>query len=595
MVVLGLSPNHDASVCIIIDGKIISAISRERLSRRKKDRYVTQRMLDYVLGEANITIDDVDYVAVTYWYKNPMEWVNKNEDFKLYISEEDIEIFSPRYSPNSFNPFKPITPKFVEGLGYEIEGDLVYLAPPFTYHPHDSVPIKFEVYGRVIPGWFVSHHHAHASSAFFTTNLERSAIFTADVTDINPYCSSLFAWGEGNRIETLSYPGVMIGHAYSLFTELLNIGSSLYKAGSTMGLAPYGTVDPEIKEKINEFIKSFWEKNFDGDEWRWVYNMFMQVTGKTVRRLNVQSPEAFYNEYVCDYFLENGADCKQGIDAAATIQYIFEETMFRFINKLYEETKKINDGNLCLAGGSFLNCTTNGKIHQRTPFQNVFPYPGAGDDGLSVGSALFVTHHILDIPRQTKSVPEVVYTGKKYETPEGGKPLDLEFVAKSINDGKLVAWFQGGSEFGPRALGNRSFLADPTSPTIRHYINYEIKKREWYRPFAPAVCVEDVEKYFDLKGESPYMLKICNVLTNKLPAVTHVDNSARVQTVKKTDNPKFYELLRTFEKYSGFPILLNTSLNLSDEPIVETPNDAIRLFYRSKTDILVINDSMWLK
>jgi carbamoyltransferase len=311
--------------------------------------------------------------------------------------------------------------------------------------------------------------------------------------------------------------------------------------------------------------------------------------------LNVQFPEAFYNEYVCDYFLKNGADCKDGIDAAATIQYIFEETMFRFINKLYEDTKKINDGNLCLAGGSFLNCTTNGKIHQRTPFQNVFPYPGASDDGLSVGSALFVTHHILDIPRQIKSVSEVVYTGKKYETPDGGIPLDLEFVAKSIDDGKLIAWFQGGSEFGPRAIGNRSFLANPTSPTMRDYINYQIKKREWYRPFAPAVCLEDVEKYFDLKGESPYMLKVCNVLTNKLPAVTHVDNSARVQTVKQSDNPKFYELLRTFEKYSGFPILLNTSLNLSDEPIVETPNDAIKLFYRSKTDILVINNSMWVK
>lgn len=595
MIVLGLSPNHDASVCIVIDGKIVSAITRERLSRKKKDRYVTQRMLDYVLNDAGITIDDVDYVAVTYWYKNDMPWVNPNEDFKLYISKDDIDIFSPRYSPSAHNPFEPQKPKYVEDLGYLIEDDMVFLAPPFTHHPHDSVPIKFKVYGRIIPGWFVSHHHAHAASAFFTTNLHRAAIFTLDVTDINPYCSSLFCWGEGNRIETLSYPGVMIGHAYSLFTELLTIGSSLYKAGSTMGLAPYGMVDPEIKNRISEFTKSFWEKNYDGDEWRWVYNLFMQVTGKTVKRLNVKYPDGFYTEYVCDYFVQNGPDCKESMNSAATIQYIFEETIFKFINKLYEDTKKINDDNLCLAGGSFLNCTTNGKIHQRTPFTNVIPYPGSGDDGLSVGSALFVTHHILDIPRTKKTVSEVVYTGREYSTPDGGIPLDLDFVAKSINDGKLVAWYQGRSEFGPRALGNRSFLANPKIESMRDYINYQIKKREWYRPFAPAVCVEDVNKYFDLEGESPYMLKICQVTTNKLPSITHVDNSARVQTVKQSDNPKFYELLRTFEKYSGVPVLLNTSLNLANEPIVETPNEAIKLFYSSKTDILVINDSMWVK
>jgi len=595
MVVLGLAPNHDASVCVVIDGKIVSAITRERLSRKKKDRYVTQRMVDYVLSDANITIDDVDYVAISYWYENRMDWVNENEDFKFYIHEDDAQIFSVKYTPNTNNPFEYEKPKLEKGLGYRIHDDLIYLAPPYTFHPHDSVRINFEMYGRVIPGWFVSHQHAHAASAFFTTNYERAAIFTADSTDINPYSCSLFAWGNKNRIETLSFPGVMVGHTYSLFTELLNIGHSLWKAGSTMGLAPYGKVDTDIVKNIDEYTKSFWEKKFDGDEWRWVYKLFMETTGKTIRRDVTEWPQGAYTDYFCDFFIQNGADCKEGMNAAATVQYVFEQTMFKFINQLYEDTKKINDGNLCLAGGSFLNCTTNGKIHLNTPFKNITPYPGAGDDGLSVGSALFVTHHILDIPRKNKTVSEVVYTGKVYETPDGGIPLDLEFVAKSLKEGKLVAWFQGGSEYGPRALGNRSFLANPQLKHMRDYINFQIKKREWYRPFAPAVCFEDVHKYFDLEGESPYMLKVCNVTTDKLPAVTHIDGSARVQTVKQCDNPKFYELLREFEKISGIPVLLNTSLNLSDEPIVETPKHALNLFYKSKTDILVINNSMWVK
>ena len=250
---------------------------------------------------------------------------------------------------------------------------------------------------------------------------------------------------------------------------------------------------------------------------------------------------------------------------------------------------------MCLAGGAFLNCTTNGKLVKNTPFKNISPYPGSGDDGLSVGCALYVSHHILDVERVKMTYSDVVYTGGEYNTPEGGMTLDMDYVAQEINNGKVVAWFQGRSEFGPRALGNRSFLANPKIPTMKDYINSEIKNREWFRPFAPAVCVENVNEYFDIEGESPYMLKICNVISNKLPSVTHVDGTARVQTVRYEDNPKFYELLRNFERYSDVPVLLNTSLNLSDEPIVETPEDALRLFHRSKTDILVINNSMWVK
>jgi carbamoyltransferase len=317
MVVLGLAPNHDSSVCIIVDGTIVAAITRERLSRKKKDRYVTQRMIDYVLSKANLTINDVDYVAISYWYENRMGWVNENEDFKFYVHEDDAQIFSVKYTPNTNNPFEYEKPLLHEGLGYRIHDDLIYLAPPYTFHPHDSIRINFEMYGRVIPGWFVSHQHAHAASTFYTSNFERAAIFTADSTDINPYSSSLFSWGCGNRLETLYYPGVMVGHAYSLFTELLNIGHSLWKAGSTMGLAPYGKVDVNIVKKIDEYTKSYWEKKFDGDEWRWVYKLFMETTGKTIKRDVVEYPQGAYTDYFCDFFIKNGSDCKEAMDAAA--------------------------------------------------------------------------------------------------------------------------------------------------------------------------------------------------------------------------------------------------------------------------------------
>jgi len=595
MVVLGISPNHDATVCIVQDGVILAAIARERLSREKKARHVTQKMIDYVLEKSNLTIDDVDYVALTYWFENRTAWKNENEELKLYVPEEHIHIFAPTFQADGHDLWHNYIPEFHEGKGYRIKEDLVYLAPPVTARPMECVPINLDIYQRTIPGWFISHHQAHAASTFYTSNFEKAAIFTMDSTDINPYSSSLFAYGFGNKMETLSYPGVMVSHTYGLFTELLNIGNALFKAGSTMGLAPYGKVNPDIIKNIDEYTKSFWERNFDGDDWRWVYKLFMATTGKIVRNLYPGYPQGTDTDFVCDYFTPDKSDSQEAMDAAATVQFIFEETVFRFLNKLYDDTKLYNDDNLCLAGGAFLNCTTNGKIHKRTPFKNVSPYPGAGDDGLSIGCALYVTHHIMDVPRVHKSVGEVVYTGKNYETPEGGRNLNLTYIAQSLNEGKVVAWFQGESEFGPRALGNRSFLANPTIPEMRDYINFEIKNREWYRPFAPVVCYEDADRYFDLEGESPYMLKICQVLTDELPAITHVDGSARPQTVRREDNSILYDLLRLFEKVSGHPVLLNTSLNLGGEPLVETPKDALRLFFSSKVDILVINDSMWTK
>jgi len=595
MIVLGISPNHDSSLCVVKDGKIIAALSRERLSRRKKDRYITRRMLNLVLDMADITLEQVDYVGITYWFENRMEWKTDLDELQIFVPDEQMFVFSSEYIAKGEHHHDKHELDYVEGLGYKIKEDLVFLNPPLSPRSFDFLRVNVQVSDRVIPGFFINHHVAHAASTFYTSNFDRSAIFTLDSTEANPYTSSYFGYGYGNKLETLYYPGVQVAHAYGMICELINLGPGLERAGVLMGLAPYGNVNLDVVKNINNYTQSWWERKDGGDDWRWVYKMFMDITGKVTYNSSRYKAEYTDMQYTYDNRKEFQSDGQEAMDVAATIQYIFEQTVFKFANQLYEDTKKINGGNLCLAGGGFLNCTTNGKIHKNTPFENVSPFPGSGDDGLSVGCALYVSHHLLDIPRIKMTAKDVVYLGGEYETPEGGQPLDLEYLAKELERGKVVAWFQGRSEFGPRALGNRSFLANPKIPNMRDYINLEIKDREWFRPFAPAVCVENVNEYFDIEGESPYMLKICNVLTDNLPSITHVDGSARVQTVRKEDNPKFYSLLRGFEKYSGVPVLLNTSLNLSDEPIVETPEHAIRLFNRSKTDILVINDSMWVK
>ena len=595
MVVLGISPNHDASLCIVKDGKILAAIARERFSRIKKDRFITAKMVEQLLDIANLKLEDIDCVGITYWFENRMEWKTELDELKIFVPHDQMFVFDSSFVASGEHHYNKKELHHFENLGYEITEDIIFLNPPITSRSFDFIKMNVLIAGRIFPGFFINHHVAHAASTFFTSNFEKSAIFTLDSTEANPYSSSYFGYGFKNKMETLYYPGVQVAHAYGMITELIGLGPALQRAGVMMGLAPYGVVDPDVAKNIEEYTKSSWERFDGGDDWRWVYRMFMNITGRILYSSGRNYADFIDMDFRFDHQENFQSDGTEAMNVAATMQYIFEQTIFKFANKLYEDTKKINGGNLCLAGGGFLNCTTNGKIKSNTKFTNVSPYPGSGDDGLSVGCALYVSHHILDVPRVTMKYSDVVYLGGSYETPDGGLELDMDFIAKELENGKVVAWFQGRSEFGPRALGNRSFLANPKIPTMRDYINFEIKDREWFRPFAPAVCVENVNEYFDIDGESPYMLKICNVTTDQLPSITHVDGSAMVQTVRHEDNPRFYELLRNFERYSGVPVLLNTSLNLRGEPIVETPEDAIQLFNNSKTDILVINDSMWVK
>ena len=279
------------------------------------------------------------------------------------------------------------------------------------------------------------------------------------------------------------------------------------------------------------------------------------------------------------------------MEIAATVQYLFEKSILDTVkNKISTYGSK----NLCLSGGSFLNCNVNSLIRDMDLFDNIHHCPASGDDGIASGFALYVAHHIFDEPRTTYSNSEIAYSGKEYSLT---KEVDYKKIAKLISDGNIVAWFTGGSEFGPRALGNRSLLADPRKAHNKEILNFTVKKREWFRPFAPSVLEEESHKWFYPNKPSPYMLYTYKVLQpEKIPAVTHVDNSSRIQTVSEDLNKHYYELIKAFFEITGVPMLLNTSLNGGGESLVESEEDALNLFNNNKNiDVLVLNGNIYSK
>lgn len=290
------------------------------------------------------------------------------------------------------------------------------------------------------------------------------------------------------------------------------------------------------------------------------------------------------------------SDSPKAQEVAASIQYVFEQTLLTNAQRLCEDTQNYSDGNLCLSGGSFLNSEANMLIKRESGFKRLHLFPGCGDDGTAVGSALFVAHSLAKFPRQVYASHELAYLGKSYPT-----PLDLpnatatnpHAIARMLADGKVVGLFHGRSEFGPRALGNRSILADPRRAEIKDYINSQVKQREWFRPLAPSVMSEFRYEWFECEDESPFMLLIAKVKKPEMiPAVSHIDETARVQTVAMGENPYFYSILSEFFALTDVPVLLNTSMNGNGEPLVETPNDALRFYQQGKVDALVINDKV---
>jgi len=539
-VILGLNWGHDGAAAVIRDGRLVSAVSLERITRIKKDSGISNALLSYVLEGAGVRAVDVTAIALA------------------------------AFIPSPGNPVR----LFRKG-GEEIVQPIFDLLGGDTFFE-----LEAELEGRRLPAFFINHHIAHCASAFFTSPFERAACLSVDASMIRPEACSIMAYGEGEDLRYLRCPGIMIGNAYSVFTGKLGLGPGLTKAGTLMGLAPYGQPNEVALERWRELGASFYERPYQQSDPVFIQYMWSLLSG--------EAPHTAYPPSL--------SDSPKAQEIAASIQYVFEQTLLSNAQRLYQDTQNYSGANLCLSGGSFLNSETNMLIKKESGFRNIHLFPGCGDDGTAVGSALFVAHTIGRHPRQRYSNAELMYLGRAYPTPfdlQDATEATPQSVAQLLADGKIVGLFQGRGEFGPRSLGNRSLLADPRRVEMKDFINAKVKRREWFRPFAPAVMAEFVYEWFDLEEESPFMLLIAKVKKQSIvPAVTHVDGTARLQTVTQRDNPFFYNVLSAFHALTDVPILLNTSMNGNGEPLVESPLDALRFYNEGTIDALVINNKL---
>lgn len=558
--ILGISAfYHDSAACLLGNGEIIAAAQEERFSRKKNDASFPKNSIDYCLRTAGISAQDINYVV---FYDKP--WLKFERLITTYLLS----------TPRGFRSFLQAMPSWLKQklwLPSVIEKELKIKNKPIL---------------------FTEHHQAHAGSAFYPSPFQKAAILTID--GVGEFATTSISRGTGNKIEQLKelhFPH-SLGLLYSAFTYFLGfkVNSDEYKI---MGLAPYGK--PKYKKLI---YKNLIDLKPDGsfhlniEYFDYLHGLKMTNTkfdklfGLGVRKKNEQLNQRHK-------------------DLASSIQEVTEEIVLRLAKHTYEITKQTN---LCLAGGVALNCVANGRLKKESLFKNIWIQPASGDAGGAIGAALTVWHEYLNKKKsqpkksalQKNSLLGPSYTNKEIKLFLDNNNIAYNFyknkkeaaktIAKFIAARKIIGLFQGAMELGPRALGNRSILADPRDPKMQSYLNNKIKFRESFRPFAPAVLAEDAKKYFKFDGESPYMLFAAQVIGNKIPAVTHLDNSARLQTVKQEDNPFFYEIIRSFKKISGCPIVINTSFNVREEPIVCSPQDAYNCFLKTGIDVLVLEN-----
>jgi carbamoyltransferase len=588
--ILGISAfYHDSAAALVVDGRIMAAAQEERFTRIKHDAAFPSHAIDYCLREVHLVPGELDYVA---FYDKPLTKFERL--LETYLA----------YAPVGFRSFRLAMPLWLK--------DKLHMRR--TIRQALGSPTR----ARLV---FADHHETHAASAFFPSPFEQAAIVTLD--GVGEWSTATFGMGEGNRIRLIDHIAFphSLGLLYSAFTYYcgFKVNSGEYKL---MGLAPYGR--PIYKDLILERLidlkpdGSFW---LDMDYFQYCQGLTM--TGKRFHRLFGGPPRAPESPLK-----------QRHMDLAASIQAVTEETVLRIGQYVQERTGLRY---LVLAGGVALNCVANGRLLREGGFDNLWIQPAAGDAGGALGAALFVWHQLLEKPRAPtgRDTQQGSFLGPSYSTNQisrflagqGGKgqrfssePELLEHIAGLLADGKVVGWFQGRMEFGPRALGARSILGDPRSPAMQATMNLKIKFRESFRPFAPAVLEDRVAEWFDLEPgqESPYMLLVApvredrrvpidpeamrmmhedpdlrhrvNVVRSEIPAVTHVDYSARIQTVDEQRNPRFTRLLEAFDRLTGCPVLVNTSFNVRGEPIVCTPEDAYRCFLATDMDVLVLED-----
>jgi carbamoyltransferase len=571
MTILGVNAYHaDSSAAIFVDGKMIAAIEEERFRRVKHWAGFPRLAIEFCLQEAGVDLAAVDHIAIG---RDPRAKFLRKLLFLAQNPNGSMRVIRERFA-NS----KQVA---------NIHKDLESLDPSFA--------------GMAKKVHQVEHHRSHLGSAFFASPFEEAALLSIDGS--GDFTTTMIGVGKGNKIEVLDsidFPHSM-GIYYTAFTQLLGFPhyGDEYKV---MGLAPYGTAQPEMMEKLRKVVRLQSNGLFNLD-----LQYFVSPTKGIISYGEDHIPvvASLYNEAMQELF---GSARKKDEplsqyhkDLAASVQRMTEETIFHILTHLQKRTglKKV-----CIAGGVAQNSVANGKITRNTPFSEVY-IPSAGHDaGISMGAALYVQHHVLGIPRQQPIWS--AYTGSHFLNDEIEKLLTnrsisyrklsdeelYETVSDRLINAGVVGWFSGKAEFGPRALGGRSILADPRRMDAKDLLNAKIKRRESFRPFAPSILKEFVDEYFEVNDQVPFMEKVFPIRKEKhatIPAVTHVDGTGRLQTVDKEVSPRYYRLIDKFREKTGVPILLNTSFN-ENEPIVNSPVEALECFLRTNMDMLVLEN-----
>ncbi len=581
MYVLGISAfYHDSAACLVKDGEILYAAQEERFTRKKHDYAFPKNAVDFCLQNAGITVDELAYVG---FYDKP--FLKFERLLETYLA----------YAPRGLKSFIKAMPLWLKRKLWMKE------------------VIKDELgYGGEI--LFPEHHHSHAASAFFPSPYPEAAVLTLD--GVGEWATASYGVGRDNKVELwaeLHFPH-SLGLLYSAFTYYcgFKVNSGEYKL---MGLAPYG--EPKyVDEIMNHLLDVKEDGSFKMDMSYFNYCAGLTMTNEKFHKLFGLPPRKPETKLTQKY-----------MDIARSVQYATEEIVLKMARHVHKTTGMKY---LCLAGGVALNCVANGRILREGPFEDIWIQPAAGDAGGALGTALVIWHEYLDKPRTVDGINDLQsasYLGPEFDNDSVEKYLkennipyqkvsDADLISTVVDlmiNENVIGWFQGKMEFGPRALGNRSIIGDARSPKMQSVMNLKIKFRESFRPFAPSVMEERVSEFFAIDRKSPYMLLVApvherirkeppdennglfgieklKVLRSEIPAITHVDYSARVQTVNEKDNPRYHALIRTFYEKTGCPVIINTSFNVRGEPIVCKPEEAYKCFMRTNMDYLVMGN-----
>ena len=585
--ILGISAfYHDSAACILKDGKIIAAAQEERFTRKKHDPSYPHNAIKFVLEYANLKLSEVDQIV---FFEKP--FLKFERLLETYVA----------FAPKGFVSFAKAMPLWIKEKLFQKN----LLFNKLKEHDKD--------YKSDQNIFFSDHHLSHAASAFFPSPFEEAIVLTAD--GVGEWATTTIAIGKNNSLEIkkeIHFPH-SLGLLYSAFTYYtgFKVNSGEYKL---MGLAPYG--NPVYKDKIKKLIDIKDDGTFRLDQSYFNYATGLTMTNEKFNNLFGNKPRDPKKEKISQFHM----------DIASSIQKVTEEIMIKLAKSI---RKEYDIKNLCLAGGVALNCVANGKILQEKIFDNIWIQPAAGDAGGSLGAALALWHiehgnkrsvnqnddmrgsYLGTEFNQDEIEKELIAVGAKFEIYEYKELINK--TAEFLSHEKAIGWFQGRMEFGPRALGGRSILGDPRSDKMQKNLNLKVKYRESFRPFAPSILREDLSEWFEMNVDSPYMLLVANInlskkieMTNdqkklfgidklnikrsEIPAVTHVDYSARIQTVSKNTNERYYDLISKFKEKTGCPVIVNTSFNVRGEPIVNTPIDAFNCFMGTDLDYLVIGN-----